>query len=263
MPFEFEGAAVRVVKIDGEPWFVAADVCRALGLASCKKNGYSRHLKSLNASEISPASRCGVILSGHGMAHANLISESGLYKLVMRCRKLEARRFQDWVTGTVLPAIRKDGAYIMGEEKVASGELEETQFILRAMQMLNAKAERLAGEVQKLTAEKRAITAERDEYREELHTVTLDEYRALTHRYMTHAEKVRLSKRASKLYQRRFGRFPGKQSRILVRYGKEIETKVNIYPRSILELAEAQLLEELGVVTAQTTAVLASQGQLL
>lgn len=45
-----------------------------------------------------------------------IVSESGLYKLVMRSDKPEAKAFQDWVTGTVLPSIRKDGGYIMGED---------------------------------------------------------------------------------------------------------------------------------------------------
>lgn len=49
------------------------------------------------------------------MGRAMLISESGLYKLIMRSDKPQARDFQDWVTRVVLPAIRKDGAYIMGE----------------------------------------------------------------------------------------------------------------------------------------------------
>jgi prophage antirepressor-like protein len=48
-----------------------------------------------------------------------LISESGLYKLVLRSDKPEAKAFQDWVTRTVLPAVRKDGAYVAGEEKLA------------------------------------------------------------------------------------------------------------------------------------------------
>lgn len=52
-----------------------------------------------------------------------LISESGLYKLIMRSDKPQARAFQEWVTRHVLPAIRKDGAYVMGEEKVVSGAL--------------------------------------------------------------------------------------------------------------------------------------------
>ena len=49
-----------------------------------------------------------------------LINESGLYKLIMRSDKAEAKAFQDWVTRDVLPAIRKDGGYIDGEEKVVS-----------------------------------------------------------------------------------------------------------------------------------------------
>lgn len=71
------------------------------------------------------------------------INESGLYKLIMRSNKPSAKRFQDWVTRDVLPAIRKDGAYIMGEEKVASGELSEEEFILKAWEMLAGKVERL------------------------------------------------------------------------------------------------------------------------
>ncbi len=60
----------------------------------------------------------------------NIISEAGLYKLVMRSDKPEARAFQDWVCGVVLPAIRKDGAYIQGEEKVATGEMSEDEFVV-------------------------------------------------------------------------------------------------------------------------------------
>ena len=54
-----------------------------------------------------------------------IVSESGLYKLIMRSDKPIARYFQDWVTREVLPAVRKDGAYIMGEEKVRTGEMSE------------------------------------------------------------------------------------------------------------------------------------------
>lgn len=52
-------------------------------------------------------------------------SESGLYKLIMRSDKPEARKFQDWVTREVLPAIRKDGLYVAGEEKVRTGGISE------------------------------------------------------------------------------------------------------------------------------------------
>ena len=61
------------------------------------------------------------------VSRATIITESGLYKLVMRSDKPQAKEFQDWVTGTVLPAIRKDGAYIMGEEKVVTDTIPPRQ----------------------------------------------------------------------------------------------------------------------------------------
>jgi prophage antirepressor-like protein len=55
-----------------------------------------------------------------GKARANkIITEQAVYSLVFQRRKPEAKAFRDWVTGTVLPAIHKDGGYVMGEEKVA------------------------------------------------------------------------------------------------------------------------------------------------
>lgn len=82
----------------------------------------------------------------------SIISESGLYKLIMRSDKPEARAFQDWVTRIVLPAIRKDGGYIVGEEKVATGEMDEDTLILKAMEVMRRKIERLAEEKEKLQA---------------------------------------------------------------------------------------------------------------
>jgi len=64
----------------------------------------------------------------------------------MRSDKPQAKPFQDWVTQVVLPAIRKDGGYIKGEEKVAQGELSEDEFVLRAMQILSSKVDRLKQE---------------------------------------------------------------------------------------------------------------------
>jgi prophage antirepressor-like protein len=76
------------------------------------------------------------------MSQATLLSESGLYKFIMRSDKPIARPFQDWVTREVLPAIRKDGAYISGEEKVATGEMSEDELVLKAVNILKTKVER-------------------------------------------------------------------------------------------------------------------------
>lgn len=114
--FSFESAKVRTVSINGQPWFVAADVVRCLGLLGTTGNHYAK----LGADEMRKVSRIDLGLPG-GKPMV-LISESGLYKLIMRSDKPSARRFQDWVTRDVLPALRKDGTHVVGEEKVKTGE---------------------------------------------------------------------------------------------------------------------------------------------
>lgn len=156
-----------------------------------------------------------------------LVSESGLYKLVMRSDKPEARRFQNWVTGTVLPAIRKDGAYVMGEEKVATGEMDEDEFVLKAIGILQRKIDRLSAENKVMATE--------------LNVVTIDEYRALTHRDFTPGFKSQLGKKASSMARDK-GITIEKQERKLAVRGKEIDVQVNVYPRALLEEAEALLI---------------------
>ena len=97
--------------ISGTPWFVAADTHRVLGLAP-HNGSYMHHLGRLGPDELSSMSDLEVKAAGKGMASARLVSESGLYKLVMRSDKPGAREFQEWVTRHVLPAIRKDGMYV-------------------------------------------------------------------------------------------------------------------------------------------------------
>lgn len=103
MEFSFDGAAVRVVLVEGEPWWVAADVCGSIGLADTNKA-----LLGLDADEKCEHEQ----YSGSGRKPI-LINESGLYSLILRSRKAEAKRFKKWVTAEVLPSIRKHGAYVM------------------------------------------------------------------------------------------------------------------------------------------------------
>ncbi len=106
--FNFESHSVRVVMRDDEPWFVAADVCRALQLTNPTKA-----LLSLDADEKALTSIQGL---SRGNDQANVISESGMYALVLRCRDAVKpgtvpHRFRKWVTSIVLPAIRKTGQF--------------------------------------------------------------------------------------------------------------------------------------------------------
>lgn len=97
---------VRVVMRGGEPWFVARDVCAILEIANSRDA-----LSSLEEDEkITVANPDGNPRAG--IPHEfNVVSESGLYALVFKSRKPEAKRFRKWVTSEVLPSIRKTGGY--------------------------------------------------------------------------------------------------------------------------------------------------------
>ena len=106
MAFEnAEFGTIRAVSEGGEPWFVAKDVCDALGLSNT-----TEALRNLDDDEVGSISNSEVAQNG-GRA-PRIISEPGFYKIVMRSRKPEAKAFQRWVTHEVLPAIRRDGGYM-------------------------------------------------------------------------------------------------------------------------------------------------------
>ncbi len=104
--FSFHNKPIRVVEINGNPWFVATDVSQVLGLTNATVAIKSSHLGTDEVAKKHLGGQSGV---------ANVLSESGLYKLVMRSNKAEAKAFQDWVTREVLPSIRKTGAYVTGQ----------------------------------------------------------------------------------------------------------------------------------------------------
>jgi prophage antirepressor-like protein len=105
VPFDFEGRQIRVFTDEqGEPWFVAADVCSTLGIGNV-----SQALSRLDADEKTLISNEGA--PAGGPQSLNLINEPGLYTLVLGSRKPEAKRFKRWVTHEVLPAIRRTGSY--------------------------------------------------------------------------------------------------------------------------------------------------------
>jgi prophage antirepressor-like protein len=102
-PFAYQGSQVRVITDDqGEPWFVAADVCGVLGLGNSRQA-----LTRLDPDEK------GVISTDTlgGTQSLSTVNEFGLYSLILGSRKPEARAFKRWVTHEVLPAIRRTGTY--------------------------------------------------------------------------------------------------------------------------------------------------------
>lgn len=107
--FDFKGAALRTLTDEsGEPWFVAKDVCDILGMSNP-----SMAIAALDKDEVSQVEPKNYLGSENRSNQAiNIVSEPGLYRLVMRSRKPEAKEFQRWVTHEVLPQIRRTGGYI-------------------------------------------------------------------------------------------------------------------------------------------------------
>ena len=111
IPFAFEGAPVRIVTQEDAPWFVLADVCRILEISNT--GNASARLDDDEKTTI----RLTDTLIDQGFSNSTpgtqltIISEPGMYRLVMRSDKPAAKRFQKWVVSEVLPSIRKSGGY--------------------------------------------------------------------------------------------------------------------------------------------------------
>lgn len=101
--FSYEGKAVRTLQKDGQPWWVLKDVCEVLEI------GNSRDVTArLDEDE----KGVGSIDTLGGRQNMTVISESGLYNVILLSRKPEAKQFKRWVTHEVLPQIRQHGAYL-------------------------------------------------------------------------------------------------------------------------------------------------------
>lgn len=118
--FTFEDHEIRTVIRDGDPWFIASDVCKALGLSNPSKS-----VSSLDDDEkqlFNGDSNLKLESAGNGAQSMIIINESGLYTLILRCRDAVKQgtlpwRFRKWVTNEVLPSIRKTGRYQVEEKR--------------------------------------------------------------------------------------------------------------------------------------------------
>lgn len=116
---------IRVIEIEGNPWFSATDVLSVLGLV---RGG--RALAALDEDQQQVVRKCDrITFKGHGL---KLISESGLHRLIMRSDKPDARPFQDWVTRVVLPAIRNRSAHGTARHRTTKSKLLKRRRPVRA-----------------------------------------------------------------------------------------------------------------------------------
>ena len=96
--FDFSGQEVRMAQILGEPWFVGKDVCEVLGISK-----YRDAFTRLDSDE-----RGSVVVDPHGREQVTtVVSEAGIYTLIVKSRKPSAKKFKKWVNQDVLPTIHK------------------------------------------------------------------------------------------------------------------------------------------------------------
>lgn len=142
IPFDFDGQAVRVVTIDGEPWFVLADLTRTLGLAQFRTDRLE-----------------GEVIRSHPIPDRlgrtqqwTIVSEPGMYEVVIRSDKPHATRFRRWIAGEVLPSIRRTGSYS------PTPALTDAEIVHQALQITSRQVEALTAQVAEL--EPRAAVAD-------------------------------------------------------------------------------------------------------
>lgn len=137
--FNFDTLSVRVVMVGGEPWFVAVDVAAILGLSNPRSS-----VALLDDDERSVHS----MDTPSGLQTLTIISESGLYSLLLRSRRTEARAFRKWLTAEVIPSIRRTGTFALAPTAAIPQSLPEA---LRLAADLAEQREQLLSENALLT----------------------------------------------------------------------------------------------------------------
>lgn len=156
--FDFNGVRLRGTIIDDQPWFVAADACRCVGLSPHPSHGnFTHHLKKLDSDEKRLLNRedTPTLFMGVRGRQLSAVTEAGLYKLIQRSNKPEAKAFDRWVRHEVLPAIRRTGGYVMKDADVAAvldqqpvnparAEVDLLRSVMSTIEALKALVEALA-----------------------------------------------------------------------------------------------------------------------
>lgn len=135
--FNYQNKEMRTLVLNNEPWWVASDVCNILNLTNPTES-----LKALDDDEKD------TLRISEGGPERNIISEAGLYTLILRSNKPEAKSFKRWITHEVLPSIRKNGMYAKDEL------LDNPDLLLEVVTKLKAERDHSKMLSQKIEADK-------------------------------------------------------------------------------------------------------------
>lgn len=162
--FKYENNDVRTVEMNGEPWFVLKDVCGVLGLSNHKVTA-----QRLDRDEVSQT----YLTDSIGRKQeTTVINESGLYSVILRSDKPEAKPFRKWVTSEVLPSIRKNGGYIAGQEQMTPEEL-----MAKALLVANKTLAERDARISELTVQNTIMSPKAEYFDEMISRNTLTNFR--------------------------------------------------------------------------------------
>ena len=168
--FNYNSNEVRTVQRDGEPWFVLRDVCNVLELGTP-----ARVAERLDPDEVSQTH---ITDSTGRQQDTTIINEPGLYSVILRSDKPEAKPFRKWVTSEVLPSIRKHGAYMTPETLQAAILNPDT--MIQLCQQLKAEQDKnhaLMAENSQLTVDKQIMRPKAEYFDELVERNTLTNFR--------------------------------------------------------------------------------------
>ena len=114
-----EFGTMRILTIDGDSWFVGKDVAMILGYSNTR-DALAAHVDEEDKTVIQKSEIATLEIPNRGLT---VINESGLYSLILSSKLPAAKKFKHWVTSEVLPSIRKNGGYILGQETLSDDEL--------------------------------------------------------------------------------------------------------------------------------------------
>lgn len=151
--FNYNDYEIRTIQRDGGPWFVLRDVCGVLALGTPARVAERLEEDEKGVSQIHTPG---------GTQDMTIISESGLYSVILRSDKPEAKPFRRWVTSEVLPSIRRSGGYIAGQEEMTPEEL-----MAQALTVAQRTLEQREARISQLSTQA-AIMAPKADYFDEL-----------------------------------------------------------------------------------------------
>lgn len=157
--FNYQNNEVRTVEMNGEPWFVLKDVCEVLGISHITDTAQRMDEDEVGQTEVTDS-------MGRKQS-TYIINESGLYNVILRSDKPEAKPFRKWVTSEVLPSIRKHGAYMTPETLQAAILNPDT--LIQLCQQIKAEQDKnavLTAANSQLTVEKQIMQPKADYFDE-------------------------------------------------------------------------------------------------